>query len=236
MKPGNSKSENHRHESLERLAQEADALYAARSEDCVEFERSIELLKNAPAANYDLSWRLSRACFFLGQQTKSRDSAIETHFLGIKAGRQAIRQQGEGVEGYFWLGVNLALLAERESSFAAFRAAIRAYRALKRAINLDRTYHGAGPLRVLARLQHKLPKVLGGGTAVAEANYQAALASDPDNTVSRIYFAELLVETGRIQEAKEQLEAALRVPTNPDWSFEINRDRALATEMLAKLS
>jgi tetratricopeptide (TPR) repeat protein len=231
-----SKSETHRNKSLDDLAQQADKLYAARSEDCVQIERSIELLKTAPLPTYELFWRLSRSYFFLGQQTESRDPAIEIHFLGLGAGRNATKLRGDGVEGYFWLGVNLALLAERKSSFAAFGAAIRAYRVLNRAINLDRTYHGAGPLRVFARLQHKLPQVLSGGTAAAVRNYEEALAIDPNNTVTRIYFADLLLESGRIEEAKDQLEEILRVPANPDWSFEINRDRKLASELLAKMS
>ncbi len=108
-------------------------------------------------------------------------------------------------------------------------------RELQRAIQIDSSYHGAGPLRLLARLQHKLPGWLGGGSARALLNYKAAVNLAPENTVTRIYFAELLMESDERALSQEQLELVLNAAADPNWAFEIERDKRIAEEMLGKL-
>lgn len=108
-------------------------------------------------------------------------------------------------------------------------------RELQLAIQIDSSYHGAGPLRVLARLQHKLPRLLGGGCGRAYTNYKAAVSFAPENTVTRIYFAELLLESGERELGRKQLEFVLNVSADPVWAFEIERDKRIAMEMLARL-
>jgi len=87
---------------------------------------------------------------------------------------------------------------------------------------------------VLARLQHKLPRLLGGGSDRARTNYEAAIKLAPENTVTRIYFAELLLESDEKDLAREQLEFVLNVSADPGWAFEIERDQRIAKEMLAR--
>jgi hypothetical protein len=53
--------------------------------------------------------------------------------------------------------------------------------------------------------------------------------------VTRIYFAELLLQSGERALGREQLEFVLNVSTDPFWAFEIERDKRIAKEMLAKL-
>jgi hypothetical protein len=136
------------------------------------------------------------------------------------------------VEGHFWLGVNLALLAQLEKSFGALRYALSAKRELKRAVSINASYHAAGPLRVLARLESKLPRIFGGGTRRARAHFEEAIRLAPSNTVTRLYFAELLLESVDTTRARAELEAVLAIPVDPAWAFEINRDRNRAREML----
>jgi len=139
------------------------------------------------------------------------------------------------VEGHFWLAVNLGLAAQRTRRVRAITNARRAMRELRQAIQIDSSYHGAGPLRVFARLQHKLPSLLGGGSGRARINYKAAVNLAPENTVTRIYFAELLLDSGERDLGREPLEFVLNVAADPNWAFEIERDKRIAKEMLAKL-
>jgi len=88
---------------------------------------------------------------------------------------------------------------------------------------------------VLARLQHRLPQILGGGITRARENYDRAISIAPANTVTRIYFAALLLDQGEIERAKAELQVVLNAPLDPDWSFEINRDQQLAKEIAARL-
>ena len=237
-------SDNYPSEFIER----ADRAYKERAE-IQNVRESVELLRNACLRkdDYELAWRLSRALFFLGQEAQAQDefatgkdrlvlqAAGSFHQEGANAGNNARRLDPGRVEGHFWVGVNLALLAALEPKAKAALRALQAKRALQRAVAIDAAYHGAGPSRVLARLQHKLPRWLGGGRRRARANFERATAIAPSNTVTRIYFAELLLEVGETSRARSELEWVLSVPFDPDWGFEIARDQRRAKEMLASL-
>ncbi|HEV7843939.1 MAG TPA: hypothetical protein VGO69_09605, partial [Pyrinomonadaceae bacterium] len=129
----------------------ADRLYDER-EQLDGVRRSIEMLREA-SGDYEALWRTARAHFFLGQEAKDKREARAHHHAGMDAGRRAVGAFDRGVEGHFWLGVNLALLAQLENPFGALRHALKAKLELHRAVSLAPAYHGAGPLRVLARLE-----------------------------------------------------------------------------------
>ncbi len=214
----------------------ADELYAKRKE-VQSVRASLVMLKShaGTADDYDIQWRLGRALFFLGQEATDKTSSLSEHSQGIAFCERAVAAQADRVEGHFWLGVNLALRARWERWPASMRDALLARRELRRAIHIDSSYHAAGPLRVLARLQQKLPRWLGGGVSRARANYESAITLAPENTVTRVYFAELLLDLGEHALARKQLEFVLSVSGDSEWSFEIERDKRLAKDMLTKL-
>ncbi len=222
-------------ETLAEILREADALYYDRS-NIERVRRSLELLESAREANdYEVLWRMGRALFFLGQEAVSAKERRKLHARASSLCQRASQTQPVRVEALLWLGVNLALLAQTETPLRALPHALRARKALRRAARIDPTYHAAAPLRVLARLEQKLPKILGGSRERARANFERAIELAPYNTVTRIYFAEMLIEEGRLAEAKEQLEEVLRAPFDPAWAFEIERDRRAAEKYLREL-
>ena len=220
------------HETRQQIIELVDRLYSGR-DDPVNVSRSIELLRQQNA-DYEIGWRLGRALFFAGQESVEPSAAARLHDEGVSASRKAIRGDKNRVEGHFWLGVNLALLAQLETPSRAALHALQARQALLQAIASDASYHEAGPLRVLARLQHKLPRILGGGIVRARKNYERALELAPANTVTRIYLAELLFEIGETDRACAELELILSTPMDSEWAFEIERDQQLAREMMRK--
>lgn len=221
--------------SLEEITRRADALYDAR-EQPDNVRASVKLLQEADSAGeFETAWRLGRALFFLGQESQSEEEKRAFHARALSFCQRAARLQPQRVEGHFWLGVNLALLAQAEKPLKALRYALRAKRSLARAVRLNPTYHAAGPLRVLARLQHKLPRLLGGGTSRARASFERAINFAPANTVTRLYFAELLLESGNTTRARAELEALLNAQPDPRWAFESARDRKIAHRMLDEL-
>src|SRR5882762_2917892 len=174
-------------DSLNQIVEHVDRAYAARAR-IRNVSESVDVLRHAQkdADRYELAWRLSRALFFLGQESREKLIARSFHAEGADAGKLATRFAPDRVEGHFWLGVNIALLAGLEPIAKAAPHALRAKRALRKAISLDASYHAAGPLRVLARLQQRLPQLLGGGIARARENYERAISIAPANTVTRI--------------------------------------------------
>jgi tetratricopeptide (TPR) repeat protein len=218
--------------STEEITRRADALYDAR-EEIENVRASVRLLEERECASeYEALWRLGRALFFLGQEAQDKDETRHYHARAVLSCQRAARLQPSRVEGHFWLGVNLSLLAEVENPLNALRHALSAKRSLLRAVKLDSVYHAAGPLRVLARLQHKLPRLLGGETARARANFEGAIKLAPANTVTRLYFAELLLETGDKDRARIELETILNTPHDSQWAFESARDRKIARKLL----
>lgn len=220
--------------NLSEITSRADALYGARAEPA-NVSECVRLLEQAAAESFEAMWRLSRALFFLGQEADDKREARLLHQRGTDYAGASRRIEPARVEGHFWMGVNLALLAQLENPLRALLYALSAKRSLERAIKIDPGFHAAGPLRVLARLQHRMPRLLGGDNALARANFEKAINLAPTNTVTRLYFAELLLDEGESERARLELEMLLVAPTDPAWSFETERDRELAREMIEKL-
>jgi hypothetical protein len=206
----------------------ADELYSNRA-TLDRVRESVDLLHSLKRLDaYEVQWRLARAYFFLGQEAAEGSEKAAHHHHGTQAGRYAVRAVPDRVEGQFWLGVNLSLQAAVATPWRAAALALHAKRTLACAVKLDPAYHGAGPHRVLARLLHRMPLVLGGGLARARRHYETAVTLDPSNTVTRIYFADLLRGQGELEFARTHWQAVLDAPPNPAWEFEQLRDRELA--------
>jgi hypothetical protein len=217
------------------ITSRADALYGAR-EQVENVRASVALLDDeAIKDDFEAAWRLGRALFFLGQEEQRKRQARALHKRGVVASRRAVRLGPKRVEGHFWLGVNRSLQAQATNPFMALSLALSAKRSLERAAGINPAYHAAGPLRVLARLAHKLPRLLGGGHVRARANFARAIELAPANTVTRLYFAEMLLEAGDDGQARAELETLLNTPLNPAWAFETARDRRRAQELLRRL-
>jgi uncharacterized protein (TIGR02996 family) len=73
---------------------------------------------------------------------------------------------------------------------------------------------------------------LGGGAERALAHFEEAIRLAPSNTVTRLYFAELLLQRGDAERARAELETLVAIRFDPAWAFEIKRDQARAREML----
>jgi tetratricopeptide (TPR) repeat protein len=224
-------------EDLLAVVGRADELYQRRSEPG-SVRESVMVLSGARGGSdrYEVQWRLARALFFLGQQATTRDSTRQLHATGIGAGERAVALNPERVEGHFWVGVNLALFAESGGGLRALRALRWARAELKLAISISEKYHDAGPLRVLGRLEHKSPKLLGGSLKRSREMFDRALAIAPSNSVTLIYAAELAMDAGERARAITLLRLVLEPSIDANWEFENYRDRELARSMLDRLT
>lgn len=221
---------------ISEVTRRADTLYGAR-EQVENVRASVELLEAAAGREtFETAWRLGRALFFLGQEEKEKSQAGALHRRGAQVCMRAARAEPRRVEGHFWLGVNLALQAQTTNPLMGLWLALRAKRSLERAVSINPAYHAAGPLRVLGRLSHKLPRLCGGGRGRAQAAFERALELAPTNTVTRLYFAEMLIEARDYERARSELETVLHGPLDAAWAFETVRDRSRAREMLQRLN
>jgi hypothetical protein len=152
----------------------------------------------------------------------------------MDAGARAVALNPERVEGHFWAGVNLALYAESARAPRGIRAILRARSELKHAVEIAEDYHDAGPLRVLARLEHRAPRLLGGNRKRSRAYLDRALAI-ARNKVTLLYAAELALDEGEQDRAAGLLEEIIASPSEPEWEFENSRDRETARSLLERI-
>lgn len=214
----------------------ADELYRRRGEPGAVRE-SVMVLSGARngSEKYEVQWRLARALFFLGQQAETRESRRQLFSAGIGAGERAVALNYSRVEGHFWVGVNLAMYAEATGGIRGARAIRWARSELRLAVKQNEAYHDAGPLRVLARIEHKAPRLLGGNRKLSRKHFDRALDLAPRNSVTLLYRAELALDEGDRPRAIAMLESIIANPTDHDWEFENKRDSELARQMLERL-
>jgi tetratricopeptide (TPR) repeat protein len=215
----------------------ADELYSQRAQPGAVRE-AVMVLSGAidGVDRYEVQWRLARALFFLGQQAGSRNDGMQLHAAGISAGERAVALNENRVEGHFWVGVNLALFAETNGGIRGARSLRLARLELKRAIEIDERYHGAGPLRVLGRLDHKSPWILGGNRRRSRELFDRALGIAPSNSVTLTYAAELAIDNGELDRAADLLRRLIDSSIDDEWEFENNRDREFARSLLKRIA
>jgi tetratricopeptide (TPR) repeat protein len=215
----------------------ADELYHRRGEAGAVRE-AVMILSGARggSARYEVQWRLARALFFLGQEAGSRESSRQLFSAGIGAGERAVALNPERVEGHFWVGVNLSLFAGVNRGIRGARAIRWARAELKVAAAINESYHDAGPLRVLGRLEHKAPRLLGGNLKRSRELFDRAIAIAPRNSVTLTYAAELAIEMGNSDIAVSLLKQMIESPLDAEWEFENKRDRVIARSLLDQLS
>jgi tetratricopeptide (TPR) repeat protein len=223
-------------EDLLSAVSRADELYSLRARPEAVRESVMVLSGARSGANlYEVQWRLSRAMFFLGQQAESGREKLQLLSSAMEAGARAVALNPERVEGHFWAGVNLALYADSARPPRGIRAIWRARSELKRAVEISESYHEAGPLRVLARLEHKAPRLLGGSRARSRVRFDRALSIAPYNSVTLLYAAELALDEDDTERAGGLLERIIALPSDPDWEFENLRDRNIARLLLERI-
>src|SRR5438876_5959706 len=164
--------------SLVEIVERADDLYSHRANP-ESVRECVRLLNSSEIQEFEIAWRLGRAFFILGQEAEGRAEKKINLRRGVGASLESRSLCGERVEGHFWLGVNLALLAAESNDFNAARLAVKARKALSCAVAIDPGFHGAGPLRVLAKLEHKLPALMGGGGPRSRAHFEQAIDIAP---------------------------------------------------------
>lgn len=209
-----------------------DFLYALRhqSEALVECAR---ILEQTPP-EFEWAWRRARLEHFRAMQAleAGEPTAARSRFaLGAAAANQAQQLDFSRVEGAFWSGVCELEAARLGGKLALMATLTRAQKAIGRAARSDEEFHFAGPLRVLGRITHHKPLVLGGLLDGALAFYERALQIAPRNSTNQLYFADALLADRQPVRAREALRAVLESDSR-DWKWETARDQKVAREWL----
>ncbi len=209
-----------------------DSLYANRHERDA-LEAGLRVLEDAPD-EFEWLWRCARLDHFRAMQAlESRDEtgAKALFASGATAANQAQKLDFSRVEGAFWSGVCELEAARLGGKLALVATLTRAQKAIGRAARSDEEFHFAGPLRVLGRITHQKPLVLGGLLDGALAFYERALQIAPRNSTNQLYFADALLADRQPTRARAALREVLECDPH-NWVWETARDQKIAREWL----
>lgn len=209
-------------------------------------------------------WRLLRTLYFRGtfcgatrQQVRAfREEAKANADEGIKgleralgplrgdARIQALRARGpDAVALYFWSAVSWGEWAMARGPLAAVRAgaAGRIRDLAQTVIDVDPAFERGGGYRILGRLHDRCPRIpfISGWVSRPRgiALLERSLATDPGNSISRIFLAEALKDHApdRRAEARRLLLACATDPPRPEYAVEDAHFSAMARARLEEL-
>ena len=214
-----------------------DALYAQREDlDSARRAESIwaQRLANNPK-DFESAWKLARARYWLGGHALDADRKLVLE-SGIAAGRAAVAIDANRPEGHFWIAANMGALAE---SFGMrqglkYRGDIKS--ALLTVLKLDPGFQQGSADRALGRWYYKVPGLFGGSKTKAEEHLRRSLTYAPNSTASRFFLAETLLDSGRREDARAELQRVLDAPLDPDWTPEDREFKEKARKLLNSLS
>jgi hypothetical protein len=216
-------------------AQSVDVLYADRA-NIASAKQAGELLAAAAARDpkaFEPTWKLARICYWLGGHAPEpeRRAYLER---GIAAGQQAAALSPERPEGYFWMAADMGALAESFGLRAGLKYRKPIKQALETVLRLDPGFMEGSADRALGRWYYKVPRLFGGNSKEAEAHLRASLRYDPKSIISHFFLAELMTDTDRPTEARNELQTVVDTPLSGEWAPEEAGYQARARALLAK--
>ena len=203
------------------LAQSPDALYADRAVPASARRAADEwsAMLAADPRNFDAAWKLARADYWLGGHAPDAD---RRGFLerGIEAGRKAAALQPNRPEGHFWIAANMGALAESFGVRQGVKYRKPVKEELETVLRLDPAFQDGSADRALGRWYFKVPRLFGGSRDLSETHLRKSLTYNPESTASHFFLAELLLDAGRTEEGRAELQKVLDAPLDPAWAPE----------------
>ncbi|MBL8496686.1 hypothetical protein ABF87_01120 [Nitrosomonas sp. JL21] len=157
---------------------------------------------------------LSRLEFMRAQLELDKKRRIQLFENCINVADQALALNENEVRGLFWKAAAMGKMAEDSGVLNALRMLRPMEKMLLNVVALDEKYENAGGHRALGRMYHKLP-----GFPISFGSNQKALkhlkrAHDlfPQDVITRAFYAELLLDEGKMDEARKHADFVLATP------------------------
>ena len=212
------------------LMREGDLLWQARAEEGKALS-SIDAYKRVLAIdddNYDACWKIARSYFFLGDALPEADEMRDRHRemgeQGMPYAKKALGVNPGGIEGHYYYAL---CIAEYSIGISIVKALAKGLgpeyeKHVGRALEIDRLYDGAGPLRAMGRYWYKLPWPKRDIKKSVQYLKEAAEAA-PYSMRGRVYLAESYLKEDDKVQAQAELRRALEM--QPDLAREIDAAR-----------
>ncbi|MGC8771645.1 MAG: hypothetical protein ACP5Q5_10385 [Brevinematia bacterium] len=165
--------------------------------------------------SYDLNWQLSAMTYFYGDyyvndnETKKR--VFET---AMKFGKRAVELNPKGPDGHYWLGIAYAKWSEANGILSSLFYADDVLEEMTRTIELQPDFLWGLALAVRSRVYSVAPgwPISVGDRKKAYIDIYQALKYGSTYRLNYKFYAEILIDDGKLKEAKEVIEKALAFP------------------------
>jgi tetratricopeptide (TPR) repeat protein len=222
--------------STAQLAPNPDALYAGR-EDLGKAREAAAAwaaqLKQNPK-DFESAWKLARAKYWLGGHAPQAERKVLLE-EGIAAGRAAVAIEPNKPEGHFWIAANMGALAESFGMRQGIKYRGEIKNELLLVLKLDSAFQKGSADRALGRWYFKVPGMFGGSNQKSEEHLRKSLTYHPNSSASHFFLAETLIDRGKKDEARAELQKVIEGPVDPDWAPEDREFQDKAKKLLASL-
>lgn len=222
----------------EEIIKQADEAWLQR-DNPAKVKESLQSLKNSLNANpedYELLYRYARINFWVADSSDNKDIKAKHGKEGYLAGLKATSIKPERVEGYFWGVASLGMYSEGIGILRSIKEGNKGKfeDMLNKALKIDKTYEGGGPLRTQGRFYARLPwpmKDIKKGLKLLDE----CIALNKKVIRAMYYKAEILFDDGEYQQSKELLNKIIKEDFPGDDEPEKKLIRKWAERLLKKV-
>jgi tetratricopeptide (TPR) repeat protein len=219
----------------------ADALLTNPTLDLPQTRQALVLLEGLlPGSGSErprLLALLARGSFILGDLAEKKDLRQEAYEKGRTYAEMLLKEEPSWVAGHYWLGLNLAGLADVGGALEGRRLLPRILEELQRSLALNEAYDQAGAHRTLGRIYYEAPRApfSVGDLDQSLKHLTAAVRLAPECSTNHLYLAETLLRLGQTAQFRQELERVLTSP-RPAWHAPgLQEDQREARRLLAEL-
>ena len=179
---------------------------------------------------------LSRLKFMQAQLESDTNYRVRLFEDAVAIADQSLKLNANDVRGLFWKSAAMGKIAEDSGVFNALRMLRPMESMLLRVVELDERYENAGAHRALGRMYHKLPgfPISFGNNDKALMHLKRAHELFPQDVITHVFYAELLYDTGKKQEARHHAEFVLAMPIADEDAREFAEYVSIAQSVLDK--
>ena len=165
---------------------------------------------------------LSRLQFMEAQLERSKNRRIQLFENCVAVADRALALNKNDVRGLFWKAAAMGKMAEDSGMVNALRMIRPMENLLLKVVALDEKYENAGAHRALGRIYHKLPgfPLSFGSNQKALMHLKRAHELFPRDVITRAFYAELLYDEGRKDEARKHADFVLATPIADEDALE----------------
>jgi hypothetical protein len=189
-----------------------------RREDLDSMRRLIQIGERAARdrEDFEIVWRIARACVFLGSMQENRTLKKALAVKGMEWGRRAIEIEPQRVEGHYFYGNTVGQYGTTIGMITAVTEGIagKFEASMGKSYAIDRDYDDGGPMIALGRFLYVLPWPKQ-DLKRSRRYLEEAKQRHPNRLIARLYLADTYYELGKKTKARRELRYILRSDIPP---------------------